>query len=151
MRWGAGPWSPCGNGGASVDVSQRFPVGTQADVELARRAARTLAMTLGFGTADAERVVLAVSELATNLLRYARQGEVVLVPLDAPEHRGLRIESHDAGPGIADLEAALRDGASTAGGLGSGLAGIRRLMDEMVITTAPHGTRIVVHKWLTSR
>jgi serine/threonine-protein kinase RsbT len=95
-------------------------------------------------------VALTVSELATNLLRYAVQGEVVLAPAAATGY-GLRIESRDAGPGIADLDAALRDGASTAGGLGSGLAGVRRLMDEMTITTAPQGTRIVVHKWLTNR
>ncbi|HVC79220.1 MAG TPA: ATP-binding protein [Chloroflexota bacterium] len=129
---------------------QRFPIETQADVEVARRAARTLATTLGFGTADVERVVLATLELATNLRRYAVRGELILRPAEFGGH-GLRIESRDAGPGIADLDAALRDGVSTGDGLGSGLAGVRRLMDEMTITTASRGTSIVVHKWLTNR
>jgi len=132
-----------------MDAVQRFPIVTQADVEVARRAARMLATNLGFGTDDAERVVLAVSELATNLRRYAVRGEVILGPAESGG-QGLRMESRDAGPGIADLDAALRDGVSTGGGLGSGLAGVRRLMDEMTITTAPHGTSIVVHKWLTN-
>jgi serine/threonine-protein kinase RsbT len=132
-----------------VDTDQRFPVATQGDVEAARRAARALATTLGFDAADTERVVLAVSELATNLLRYAVRGEVVLGPVEG-DNPGLRVESRDAGPGIADLDAAMRDGSSTGDGLGSGLAGVRRLMDEMTITTTPNGTKIVVHKWLTN-
>jgi len=134
-----------------TDRVQQFPVTSQADVELARRAARSLAATLGFETADVERVALTMSELATNLLRYAVQGEVVLAPVASATGQGLRIESRDAGPGIADVGAALRDGVSTAGGLGNGLPGVQRLMDEMTITTAPHGTRIVVYKWLTTQ
>ena len=133
-----------------MDAIQRFPIATRADIELARRAARALAGTLGFGTDDEERVALAVSELAANLLRYAVQGELVLASAHTDTHRGIRVESCDAGPGIADLGAALRDGVSTAGGLGSGLAGAQRLMDELTITTAPSGTRIVAYKWLAT-
>jgi serine/threonine-protein kinase RsbT len=133
-----------------MDAVQRFPIVTQADVEVARRAARMFAKDLGFGTDDTERVVLAASELATNLWRYAVRGEVILGPAESGG-QGLRIESRDAGPGIADLGAAMRDGISRGDGLGSGLAGVKRLMDEMTITTAPHGTNIVVHKWLTNR
>jgi serine/threonine-protein kinase RsbT len=134
-----------------MDMAQRFPIRIRADVELARRAARALAITIGFEAADVERVALATAELAANLVRYAVRGEILLARASAATRHGLRIESDDAGPGIADLDAALRDGASTGGGLGSGLAGVRRLMDEMTITTAPHGTRIVAHKWLTNR
>ena len=132
-----------------LEAARRFPVRIQADVELARRSGRMLATTLGFGKDDVERVVLTVSELATNLVRYAVEGEVLLSVADSPGGRGLRIESRDAGPGIADLEAALRDGESTAGSLGSGLAGVERLMDDMTISSAADGTSIVVFKWLS--
>jgi serine/threonine-protein kinase RsbT len=110
-----------------------------------------LATALGFTPVDTERVVLAVSELATNLVRYAVQGALVLTPLARAQGPGLRVESCDAGPGIADLSRALEDGFSSAGGLGHGLPAVQRLMDEVTITTAPGGTRIVAHIWLTSR
>lgn len=127
------------------------PIVTPADVATARRVARTLAADLGFAPVDTERVVLAVSELATNLVRYAQQGAILLAPLATAQGRGLQVESHDAGPGIANLSQALQDGFSTGGGLGHGLPAVQRLMDEVTITTAPHGTRIVARTWLTSR
>jgi len=130
---------------------QRLPVVTSADVAVARRAARTLATALGFDTVAAERVVLAVSELATNLVRYARQGDVILSPLTTARGHGLQVESRDDGPGIADLGQALEDGFSSGGGLGHGLPAVQRLMDEVTIETAPSGTRIVARTWLTSR
>ena len=126
----------------------RLPVHAAADVERARRAARSLATDQGFTRADTERVVLAVSELATNLRRYAEQGEVVLSALAGPGGQGIAVESHDAGPGIADLARALQDGFTTGGGLGGGLPGVRRLMDEFEITTAPSGTHVLACKWL---
>lgn len=129
----------------------RLPIGTHADVEAARRAARVVAMALGFAPVDTERVVLAVSELATNLVRYAVQGAIVLSPIATARGHGLQVESCDAGPGIGDLSQALVDGFSTAGGLGHGLPAVQRLMDEMTIATAPDGTRIVARTWLTTR
>ena len=130
---------------------RRLPITTAADVAVARRAARTLATDLGFGTVDTERIVLAVSELGTNLVRYAQQGELAFAPLITAAGRGLQVESQDAGPGIAHLSQALEDGVSTGGGLGHGLPAVQRLMDEMTITTAPHGTRIAARTWLTNR
>jgi serine/threonine-protein kinase RsbT len=121
----------------------------EADVAMARRAVRTMAASLGFGGRASERIVLAVSELATNLVHYAWAGEIVLTPLERPDGRGLQVEARDAGPGIPDVEQALRDGYSTGGGLGGGLPSVRRLMDEFEISSGPTGTRIVARAWIT--
>lgn len=124
-----------------------IPVASPADVERARREARAVATGAGLGRTEAESVVLAVSELAMNLLRYAEQGAIVLRALADADRGGVEVESVDAGPGIHDVAAALRDGYTTGGGLGSGLPGVRRLMDEFSIESAPTGTRIVARKW----
>lgn len=125
-----------------------MPVRGPADVEQARRMARTLAVQQGFAAADAERVVLAVSELATNLLRYAQQGELLLSAVQRARSMGVEVESCDAGPGIANLRRAQEDGYTTGGGLGGGLPGVRRLMDEFEISSGPSGTRVLARKWL---
>ncbi len=106
-----------------------------------------LAAFLGFGAADTGAIVLAVSELATNLLRYAKNGEIVLVPLERVDSVGIQIESRDVGPGIADVNRAMEDGFSTGQGLGGGLPGVRRLMDEFTITSGSTGTTIQARKW----
>lgn len=131
-----------------MNTIQRIPITTKAEVEWACRAARALATGIGFGKDDAERVVLTVSELATNLMRYAVQGEIVLSPAAQSTGNGLRIESTDAGPGIVDIDVAQQDGRGSSRSLGSGLAAVKRLMDDVTITSAPHGTRIVAYKWL---
>jgi serine/threonine-protein kinase RsbT len=97
---------------------------------------------------DTEAVALATSELAMNLARYARRGQLSLSTVQGPSGSGVEIESRDRGPGIADLARALQDGYSTGGGLGSGLPSARRLMDEFQIDTGPGGTRILARKWL---
>jgi serine/threonine-protein kinase RsbT len=130
-----------------MSAERRLAVVTIADVERARREARALARELGFPTVGAEAVVLAVSELATNLVRYARQGRLILAGVTGPAGTGIRVASHDAGPGIADLGQALQDGYSTGGGLGGGLGSVRRLMDTFEIASGPSGTQIVAHKW----
>jgi serine/threonine-protein kinase RsbT len=134
---------------------ERLSVAAPADAARARRAARALALRLGFGAPAAEEVALAVSELATNLVRYARGGEIVLAAAAAEpagragrEASGVHVESLDRGPGIADLARAMEDGFSTGGGLGGGLPAVRRLMDEFAITSGPAGTRVVARKWL---
>lgn len=121
-----------------VQVIQR-----QIDVEQARREARRIASAAGLTDASVERIALVVSELASNLLRYARGGRILVLrtgPAGLPE---IRIESHDDGPGIPDIPAAMTDGYSTGGGLGSGLPGARRLADDFDIDSSPAGTRIV--------
>jgi serine/threonine-protein kinase RsbT len=130
---------------------QRVPVASEADAERARQQGRALARRLGFGAADAERVTLAVSELATNLARYARGGEIHLSTVDGPHGPGVQVESHDVGPGIADVSRALEDGYSTGGGLGSGLPAVRRLVDDFEIASDAGGTRIVTRTWPSGR
>jgi serine/threonine-protein kinase RsbT len=121
----------------------------QVDIERIRREARRLAVSTGFPHADAEAIVLAVSELATNLVRYAPGGELVVATCTRDAGLGIAIHCRDSGPGIADIELALRDGYSTGGGLGSGLPAVRRLMDDFTLTTGPTGTRIEARKWLS--
>jgi serine/threonine-protein kinase RsbT len=141
----------------------RLAVSSAADAEQARRAAGELAATLGFPPIQAAQIALAVTELATNLVRYAVGGEIALRPYrgdagasphrsgDRPDGPGLEIECRDGGPGIPDLALALQDGHSTGGGLGSGLPAVRRLMDEFQIESSPGGTRIVARKWPRTR
>jgi serine/threonine-protein kinase RsbT len=133
---------------AEVPDPRRFRVRHLADVEHVRRQARQLAIAQGLSPAHAEAVELAVSELGTNLVRYAVGGELLLAECEGPRGAGVRVESRDAGPGIEDLEQALEDGYSTGGGLGSGLPAVRRLMDEFSISSGPAGTTVVALKWI---
>lgn len=125
-------------------------VSSQRDVERVRREARATATRIGFGREEAEAVALAVSELATNLVRYAPGGELLVTACSEGTRTGIAIESRDDGPGIADVALALQDGYSTGGGLGSGLPAVRRLMDDFALTTGPAGTRVEAHKWLNT-
>lgn len=115
----------------------------------ARRAARTVAAALGFAPQACEEISLAMTELATNLVKHARGGTLTLTPLSEGGRVGLEIQSHDTGPGIANVEQALGDRFSTAGTRGTGLGAVNRLMDELDITSQRRiGTRIVCRKWL---
>jgi serine/threonine-protein kinase RsbT len=125
-------------------------VSLQREVERVRREARTTATRIGFGREEAEAVALAVSELATNLVRYAPGGELLVAACSNGTKTGIAIESRDDGPGIADVALALQDGYSTGSGLGSGLPAVRRLMDDFALTTGPAGTRVEAHKWLNT-
>jgi len=122
-----------------------------ADVERIRREGRTLASTVGFPPHEAEAVALAVSELATNLVRYAPAGELRVALVAREAGPGIAITSQDAGPGIDSVELATRDAYSSGGGLGGGLPAVRRLMDDFALTTGPKGTWIEAHKWLNTR
>ena len=126
-------------------------VSNRQDVNTARRAARLRAISLGFSRNDVEAVALVAGELAMNLYRYALAGEIMVQAIGDPGARGICIISRDAGPGIPDVEAAMRDGFTTGGGLGSGLPGVRRLMDEFELVTGTDGTTITTCKWLTPR
>jgi anti-sigma regulatory factor (Ser/Thr protein kinase)/serine/threonine protein phosphatase PrpC len=121
----------------------------QAHVGAARRQVKSLAQNLGFGTQAAEEITLAVIELATNLVKHARGGTLILTPLGANGKVGLEVESRDNGPGIRDINQALTDGFSTTGSLGNGLGAVNRLMDDMDIRSQRgFGTRIVCRKWV---
>ena len=124
------------------------PVRSDADVLLARQKARALAQPLRFSSSDVTLIATAISEIARNILSYAGNGTVVLRLAQRGKTRGLTVVARDQGPGITDLERAMEDGFSTSGGLGLGLPGSKRLMDEFDIVSAPgRGTTITMTKW----
>ena len=127
------------------DVSIR--ISKDADVVLARQGAREMAARLGFSSTDLTVIATAVSEVTRNIVRFAGSGEVVVDLLDQPRP-GVRIVARDTGPGIPDVERALADGYSTYHGLGLGLPGARRLMDEFAIASeVGRGTTVTMIKW----
>lgn len=130
------------------DGEIRLVINSDQDIVLARQKGRALATELGFTSGDATLIATAISELARNIVSYARKGEIVLRMVNNVERRGLSIIASDKGPGIPDIRQALRDGFSTSGSLGMGLPGVRRLMDEFEITSQPgRGTIVAVKKW----
>jgi serine/threonine-protein kinase RsbT len=111
---------------------------------------RSLAAALNFSSGEATLIVLTISELARNIVTYAKKGEIRLRVINGSARKGIRVVAHDDGPGIADVEQALRDGFSTSGGLGLGLPGVRRLVDEFQIESKRDGgTTVTVTKWKT--
>jgi serine/threonine-protein kinase RsbT len=129
--------------------SRAIPIVSDLDILEARTAARALAAGMGFEGADLVMITTAVSELARNIVEYANQGEIVLSTVQNNSRRGLQVVVRDQGPGIADVSQAMQDGYSTSQGLGLGLPGSRRLMDEFRIETKlGHGTTVTMRKWL---
>jgi len=125
------------------------PVRGQGDVVTARIKGRLLAAELGFQMGDLVLIATAISEVARNIVSYAHEGTVELTPLRDGRRKGLGIVARDRGPGIQDIPRALDDGYSTGGGLGMGLPGCRRLMDEFEISSAVGmGTTVAMRKWL---
>lgn len=137
------------DGEAPVSTTERaLEVACDADIVAARTHARELAVVMGFSSGEIAIVATAVSELARNLVAYARGGRMQLRPVQNGVRRGLVVIAEDSGPGIEDLTLAMRDGFSTAGGLGLGLPGVRRLMDEFEIQSeVGKGTRVTTKKW----
>jgi serine/threonine-protein kinase RsbT len=133
--------------GRPRDDAVRVAVRTDADVVAARQAAREVATRLEFSTTDVTLIATAVSEIARNIVRFADSGEVVVTELHEPR-TGISIVARDAGPGIPDVDQALQDGYSTYQGLGLGLPGARRLMDEFaVVSETGRGTTVTMTKW----
>jgi serine/threonine-protein kinase RsbT len=130
-------------------MSPRRAVRVHGDVDVAAaaRAAREEAVRCGLSGVEAQHVATAVSEVARNAVKYAGGGEVELAPVVRSGRRGLAVTVRDAGPGIADVAAALRDGVSTGGSLGVGLPGARRLMDDFAIASGPGGTEVTMARW----
>jgi anti-sigma regulatory factor (Ser/Thr protein kinase)/serine/threonine protein phosphatase PrpC len=128
---------------------QVVPVDSPAQVMVAQRAARALAGAIGFAETEREEIVIAASELATNLANHAHGGVLRFTVAGNGDRTGIRIESEDHGPGMADPGRALADGYSTAGGLGLGLGAVNRLMDELDFGSQPEGgARVTCHRWL---
>ena len=129
---------------------QCIPVKTDLDIVSARVEGRNLAKEMGFGTIDQARIATAISELARNVILYAPEGRVTVKAIVSDDGgQGIEVVCEDDGPGIANVELVMQDGYSTSSGLGMGLPGTKRLMDEFEIETKLGiGTKVTVRKWL---
>ena len=133
---------------ASRSDEVRIAISTDTDIITARQAGRTLAARVGCSTTDLTEVATAISEIARNIVTYAGHGEITMRQVDQPHRRGIEIVAYDDGPGILDIDRALEDGYTTGPGLGLGLPGARRLMDDFRVTSEPgKGTTVIMHKW----
>jgi serine/threonine-protein kinase RsbT len=132
----------------SLLKTETAPIRSDTDVVLVRQQVRTWAIELGFGLVDQTKIVTAASELARNVLIYGEGGTVRLEALNDGMRKGLRLTFEDQGPGITDLELAMKDGYSTGSGLGLGLSGAKRLSNEFELRSAPgEGTRVMITRW----
>jgi serine/threonine-protein kinase RsbT len=131
-----------------VTAETRVSIDRETDIVTARQKGREVAAACGFSNTDQTLIALAISELARNIVVYAQRGEIVISGT-LGERRGIEIIARDQGPGIADVELALRDGYSTTKSLGLGLPGARRVMDEFQIDSGPdRGTTVTIRKWI---
>jgi serine/threonine-protein kinase RsbT len=129
-------------------ASDDRPIASSEDVVGVRQAVRRRAVELGFNLVDQTKIVTAASELARNTLTYGGGGVMRLEIVQEGARRGLRLVFEDEGPGIANIELAMKDGYSTAGGLGLGLSGARRLSNEFLIDSrVGEGTRVTITRW----
>jgi serine/threonine-protein kinase RsbT len=129
---------------------ETLSIRSSEDVVLVRQAVRAAAVDLRFSLVDQTKIVTAASELGRNTLDYGGGGTVRLQVLQDGGRRGIRLTFEDKGPGITDIERALKDGYTTGGGLGLGLGGARRLSNEFSIDSRPgEGTRVTIARWTT--
>lgn len=128
--------------------TESLPLRTEQDVVLARQAVRRLTLELGFGLVDQTKIVTATSELARNAVTHGRGGTLACEVLADGLRRGLRLHFADQGPGIANLELAMTDGWTSGSGMGLGLSGARRLVNDFAIESTPgQGTRVTIARW----
>jgi serine/threonine-protein kinase RsbT len=131
-----------------VVKTDEMPIQSPSDIVMARQAVRSAASGMGFSLVDQTKIVTAASELARNTLDYGGGGVVRVIQLEENPRKGLRLEFEDHGPGIPDIQLALKDGYTTGGGLGLGLGGARRLVNDFDIQSTPgQGTRITITRW----
>ena len=135
------------------DPEERIAIESDNDVVTARQRARELAAKVDLTSTDQTLLATAISEVARNITTYATRGEVLLsIVRDNGGREGIRVIARDDGPGIEDLDLAMQDGYTSGGGLGLGLPGARRLVDEFDIETAPSaGTTVTLVKWSRAR
>ena len=132
----------------SVAGEIRIPIGSDADVVTARKRGRELAAEAGFSPTELTIIATAISEIARNIVMFAERGEIVVSLVGESSREGVTVVARDSGPGIPDLERALEDGHSGYGGMGLGLPGSRRLMDEFEISSeVDKGTTVTMTKW----
>jgi serine/threonine-protein kinase RsbT len=128
--------------------TDRQPVRSSEDIVLVRQSVRAWAVELGFSLVDQTKIVTAASELARNTVIYGGGGRATLEALADGRRRGLRLSFEDEGPGIKDIEQAMKDGFTTGNGLGLGLSGAKRLSNEFEIVSAlGQGTRVTIARW----
>ena len=138
--------------GATVGADFVVDVNNSDDIVIARQAGHELARRLGFSLTDVTMIATAISEIARNITSYAGRGEVRVGVQYRDGRQALVVRAEDDGPGIVDIERALEDGYSTGRGLGLGLPGARRLMDRLVVESAPgKGTVVEMWKWIPPR
>ncbi|MFZ0761034.1 MAG: anti-sigma regulatory factor [Candidatus Sulfotelmatobacter sp.] len=126
----------------------QVPINSDQDIVNARQQGRLLATALGFSSGDATLIATAISELARNIVTYAKSGEIRLKAINGSPRQGIQLVAQDQGPGISDIPQALRDGFSTSGSLGMGLPGVRRLVDEFeIVSEKNRGTTVTAQKW----
>ena len=127
---------------------EKLPILTSSDVVLARQKVRQWATEMKFTLVDQTKLVTAASELARNALEHGKGGHMVIEQVENSIKHGLKLVFEDQGPGIADIETALRDGYTSGGGMGLGLGGSKRLVNDFHIESQPgKGTRITVVRW----
>jgi serine/threonine-protein kinase RsbT len=132
----------------TVLLSDRHTVQSAEDVVAIRQAVRQRAVELGFNLVDQTKIVTAASELARNTVQYAGGGRVTIAAVEDFGRRGIRLTFEDDGPGIPDVQLAMKDGFTTGGGLGLGLSGARRLSSDFTIESKPgKGTRVIITRW----
>lgn len=130
-------------------ISGEIPISSNKDILQTRKLIREAATEIGFNVSDITRIVTAASELARNIYKYAGSGTVYYQTIKSGPQQGIQIVFEDQGPGIPDVETYLQEGFSTDKGLGMGLPGARKLMDDMEVDSRVNkGTRITVVKWL---
>jgi serine/threonine-protein kinase RsbT len=131
-----------------MEKTETLEIQSSGDVVLVRQAVRQLAVEIGFGLVDQTKIVTAASELARNTLDYGGGGTAKLETLEEGRRRGIKLTFEDRGPGIPDIELALKDGFTTGSGLGMGLSGAKRLANEFEIQSAVgEGTRVIIIRW----
>ena len=127
---------------------ETVPIASSSDVVLARQKVRQWAIEMKFTLVDQTKLVTAASELARNALEHGKGGQMVIEQVENSIKSGLKLVFEDRGPGISDVNAALRDGFTTGGGMGLGLGGSKRLVNDFQIETEPgKGTRVTVVRW----
>lgn len=131
-------------------MKEMISILTENDTIVARQRGREIARSVGFNLVDQTRIAIGISELATNILLYAGKGRVEMETIRHGDSLGIEIRAIDEGPGITDLELAMADGYSTSEGLGMGLPGTKRLMDDFrVETNVGIGTKVTIRKWMS--
>ncbi|MDC3415233.1 anti-sigma regulatory factor [Aquibacillus sp. 3ASR75-11] len=132
-----------------MDFQSCVTIQKEWDIVGARQMGRNIAKEIGFGTVDQARIATAISELARNIYLYAGSGEICFERLETIDRKGIGIYAIDKGPGMEEVSRVMEDGFSTSGGLGAGLPGVKRLMDEFdIVSEVGKGTKITVMKWI---